>query len=897
MGNRLKWYICILLIACNLVGAFARKTVPDTKEKPVTDTIAVSDSLSTDTIADTIKKNTMLDAPISYKASDSIVLFANGTGILFGNGTVDYKDIELNADHIEMDMDSSLIFANGTPDSTGIAQGTPKFKEGSEEYEASSIKYNIKTKKGYITDSYTQQGEGFVKGDEIKKETDDIIYLKNGFYTTCSEHEHPHFGIQLTKAKMKPHEYIVSGPAYLVFEDVPLPLAIPFGYFPFTKSYSSGILIPSFGDERTRGFYLKEGGYYWAISDYIDLALTGDIYTKGSWALHSQSSYIKRYKFTGNFSANYQVNILGDRAEKDLPNGDYSKNKDFSFNWTHTQNEKANQYRHFSAKVNFATSAYERNNVDSYYNPSSLSQNTKSSSVSLSQKIPNSPFSLDGSFNINQRTKDSTISLTLPDINISMSRIYPFKRKNAVGKERWYEKISLSYTGRLQNSITCKENQLFHTPLNKWSNGMKHSIPLQASYTLFKYITITPAVNYNSRWNFSQVERRWEDGHEVADTSTTFKRVYNYDFSISAQTKVYTFFKPVIGKNVEMIRWVLTPSVSYAMHPDFGKDRYGYWKYYNREVQTESGVQYEKVYYTPYNRIFDVPSQGKAGNINFSLASNVEMKVRSEKDTITGNKKISLIDNFSISGGYNLIADSMNWSNFNANIRLKFTKDFGLTLSGAFDPYEYRLNSYGNPVHVNELRWNNGRMPQLISTSTSFGYSFSNSTFKKKDKGSNDTTENENLEDENAVNPYEYASKESLKDLDKAKKTTDDNGYAKFSLPWNFRFDYSLAYGRKDFNKEKMQYNLRFTHNVSFSGNISLTAKWQVSASMSYDITNKEITYTNFNITRDLHCWNLTASFVPIGLYRSYNVTISVNSSMLRDLKYQQRGNSYDSVW
>ncbi len=894
MGNRLKRHIFFILFACNLFvyGAFARKNIPSAE---VAADNADTTNVANDTIqTDSIRSSSALDAPISYRSNDSIVLFANGTGILYGNGDINYKDIELSADLIEMDMDSSLVFAQGVQDSLGNLQGTPRFKDGGEEYEAKSIKYNIKTKKGFITDTYTQQGEGVVKGEKIKKREDDIIFLKDGFYTTCSDHEHPHFGIHLTKATMKQHKYIVSGPAYVVFEDVPLPLAIPFGYFPFTKSYSSGILIPSFGDERTRGFYLKEGGYYWAISDYIDLALTGDIYTKGSWALHSSSNYVKRYKFTGSFSANYQVNILGDRAEKNIPGGEYSKNKDFSINWTHTQSDKANQYRRFSAKVNFATSSYERNNVDSYYNPSRLSQNTKSSSISLSQKIPNSPFSIDGSFSINQRTKDSTISLSLPDLNLSMSRVYPLKRKSAVGKERWYEKISVAYTGRLQNSITTKEDLIFKTPLSKWSNGMKHTIPIQASYTLFKYINITPTFNYTSRWNFSKVEKHWENGHEVADTTSTFKRVYDYNFSISAQTKIYAFFKPVVGKNVEMIRWVLTPMVGYSMHPDFGKERFGYWKHYNREVQTADGLQYEKVYYTPYNRMFDVPSQGRAGNINFSLANNVEMKVRSAKDTITGNKKISIIDNFSISGAYNLIADSMNWSNFNANLRLKFTKNFGLTLSGSFDPYEYRLNSFGNPVRVNKLRWNHGRAPQLISTSTSFGYSFSNSTFKKKEKQNDDMNESE---EENAIDPYEYSSKESLEKLDKAKKKTDENGYAKFSLPWNLRFDYSLAYGRKDFNKEKMQYNLRLTHNISFSGNISLTSKWQLSASLSYDITNKEITYTNFNITRDLHCWTMTASFVPIGLYRSYNVTIAVNSSMLRDLKYQQRGNSYDSVW
>ncbi len=886
-----KKYICLLvLVTLCFTQAFGQETVASANSIQTPSNISLSSpadsiKLKPDSISKPRKKSA-IDAVIDYQASDSIVFFSNGKGFLYGKATVDYKEIQLKAEYIEMDMDSSLVYASGVKDSVGDIIGSPVFKEGSETYESRTIKYNFETKKGYIQHVVTQQGEGYVVSERTKKTADDMLYMQDGRYTTCSNHEHPHFYLNLTKAKVKPKSYIATGPAYLVMEDVPLPLAIPFGYFPFTDSYSSGIIMPSYGDELTRGFFLRDGGYYFALSDYIDFALTGDIYTKGSWAVRGASSYVKRYKYHGSFNASYMVTIDG---EKDIEG--YQKYKDFSFGWTHDQDPKANLYRTLKASVNFTTSSYARNNVSTRNNPEKLSENTKMSSIVLTQRIPNVPLSFNMTTGINQRTQDSTITLMLPDLNISLSRIYPFKRKNAIGKERFYEKISLSYTGYLKNDITTKEDKFSDATWNKdWDKGMSHKVPISASFPLFKYITISPSINFNDYFYFSAVDQSWDIDSQTAvlDTTYGFKNLYDFSASISALTKLYVFFKPlpaIFGEKINMVRWVLTPTINFSTHPDLS---YQNWSSY---VKTFPNGEQMVI---PYNRYYNPklglasPEYGKSGSISFTLANNLEMKVKSKNDS-TGIKKISLIDNFDVFGAYNLMADSINWSDFMANLRLKFTDKFGISLSGAFDPYEYQLDPNGNPYKVNDLRWNNGKFPQLIGTNTSFSYTFNNDTFKKKKK--------EEEADQSAETEKTEETEASLLNPKKEKKELTTDGYAKFEMPWSLGFNYSLRYGRSDFNKDEMQYNLAFSHNIGFTGSLSLTQKWHFSFSADYDITNDMINYTSCSISRDLHCWSMTASIVPIGLYTSYTFTVRIKSSLLQDLKYEQRSNSSPSVW
>ena len=841
------------------------------------------------------QKSNQIDAEINYSAKDSIVFLGNGTGFLHGNSDIKYKNIKLNSDFIRVKTDSSLIYAHGTLDSLGAKVGEPVFNEGETEYKSRELTYNLKSKKGYIRQAVTQQGEGYIISDRTKKTNTDILCIAGGKYTTCDNHDHPDFYLSLSKGKVKTGSYVVSGPAHLVICDVPLPIAVPFGFFPFTDKYSSGILMPTFADELTRGFGLTNGGYYFAINDYMDVELRGDIYTKGTWALAANTTYLKRYKYRGSLSVSYREDVTG---EKDM--ADYSKAKNLSIRWSHSQDQKANPFFNFSSSVNFSTSGYNRSNINSYYRPDLNSENTKGSSISFSQRFPESPFSISGSMLINQRTKDSTISLTLPNISISMSRIYPLKRKNAVGKERWYEKISMSYSGTLANSIDTKEDKLLTSSLSRdWRNGMRHSIPVSATFNILKYINVSPSINYTERWYLQSINQSWDNANQrvITDTVNGFKRVYDFNMGVSASTKLYGFFIPIrsiFGDKIDRIRHVLTPSVGFSYMPDFGDPMWGYYSTYERTT-TSNPTNPTLVQYSHYaGSMYGSPGTGKSGNINFSLGNNVEMKVRNDKDT-TGTIpfiKVSLIDNFSVSGGYNLAVDSMQWSTFSTNLRLKLGKSYSLSLSGAFDPYMYGLNSSGYPVRINKLRWENGQFPRFLGTSTSYSYTISNETFKKKPK-KNKKAQTEELNPETNLKDEETSAKiKESEDNGEDKKSTDKtaDGYEKLTIPWSISASYSVRYGNTSvFDKTKMEYEMDFTHNLSFSGNLSLTNNWKLTASTSYDFKAKEFTYTNLNITRSLHCWNMSASIVPFGVYKSYNFHIGVNASMLQDLKYDKK--------
>lgn len=854
---------------------------------------------STDSVKTTtkIQKPNQIDAEITYSAQDSIVLLGNGTGFLHGKSDIKYKNIELKADYVRVKMDSSLVFARGKLDSIGKRVDDPVFTENQTEYTSKELTYNLKTKKGYIRQAVTKQGEGYVISDKTKKTNDDVLCMADGKYTTCDDHEHPDFYLNLTRGKVKTGKYIVTGPAYLVVADVPLPIAIPFGYFPFTDKYSSGIIMPTFRDESTRGFGLANGGYYFAISDYIDLDLSGDIYTKGTWALNATSKYTKRYKYNGNFNMSYRVDVTG---EKDLPN--YSSTKNMSITWTHSQDAKANPYFTFSSSVNYSTSGYNRSNINSYYNPTLNSESTKSSSVSFTKRFPDSsPFSVTGSMNIAQQTRDSTLDLSLPNISVSMSRIYPFKRKNAIGKERWYEKISMSYSGTFQNSIRTKENQLFNSSLSRdWKNGMKHSIPVSATFNLLKYINISPSVNYTERWYLQSVNKSWDTKRQTVRTDTVsgFNRVYDFNMGVSASTKLYGFYEPIrsiFGNKIDRIRHVFTPSIGFSYAPDFGTGNWGYYGTYT--IPSNAAVQHDQiVQYSHYeNSLYGAPGVGKSGNINYSFANNIEMKVRNDKDTTGTNafKKISLIDNFSVSGSYNMAADSMQWSIISASLRFKIGSQT-ISLNGSFDPYMYDYNSTNKTlVRVNKLRWEHGQFPRFLGTSAQYGYTLSNDTFKKKTKDK-DKNKNANSTTPDPKLPTKTDDPNSLKngaDTDKNKSVEKDaDGYQKVTIPWSLSINYGVNYANTaKIDTIRKEYKMGLTHTLSFSGNISLTSNWKLSASSGYDFIAKQFVTTSINIVRSLHCWTMTAGVVPFGPYKTYNFRIGVNASMLQDLKYTKQ--------
>ncbi len=881
-------------------GSAARDSiqpVPVAADSVIVGSVAVKDSLATDSVK---PKKGALDAPVTYESSDSTI-FEGKNAYLYGSGKVNYQKVELTAEVIKMNLDSSTVHANGIKDSVGAIKGKPVFKEGETPYESELMSYNFKSKKGFINNITTEQGEGFITSQNAKKGTNDEYYMEHGRYTTCEDHDHPHFYLALSRAKVRPKKNVVFGPAWLVVADVPLPLAIPFGFFPFSSKYSSGFIMPSYGDENTRGFYLRDGGYYFAISDYMDLKLTGEIYTKGSWGLAAASNYNRRYKYSGSFNVSYLDTKTGD---KNMP--DFSETTSFKIMWSHRQDSKASPNSNFSASVNYATTNYEKSNLSSLYNPQVYSQSTRTSSVSYSRSFPDIGLTLSSTFNISQNTRDSTISLTLPDLNITLARLYPFKRKKMVGKERWYEKISIQYTGQISNSINTKEDLVMKSSLVKdWRNGVKHHIPVSATFTLFKYINVTPTFDYTERWYTNKVKRSWDETQqkERQDTIYGFNRVYNYSFSVSANTTLYGFYKPskkIFGDKIEMIRHVFKPSVSYSLTPDFSARKYGFWDTY---IYTDANGEVRQVEYTPYaNGIFSYPGKGKSGSISFDVSNNLEMKVKSDRDS-TGVKKISLIDELYAGMSYNTAAKEKPWSDLNMRIRLKLTKRYTFNLSARFATYAYQFNDQGQVVEGNRTEWSYGRFGRFQGMSQSFSYTFNNDTWKKW-FGSKDEKDNLKKKSDEAdqAEEDEYEDGETNKPEVKKKEVkaeVDEYGYLRFKMPWSFTVSYGISMSEDrsaKINVKTMRYPYKFTQTMNFSGNVKLSDKWNVSYSSGYDFTAHKISMSSVNISRDLHCFSMTAGMV-FGPFTSYNFTISANSSMLKDaLKYDKRSSYSTNV-
>ncbi|MBR4520095.1 MAG: LPS-assembly protein LptD [Paludibacteraceae bacterium] len=855
-----------------------------------------------------------LDAPVSYSSSDSMVMLGDGTAFLHGKGVINYKTMELDAEFIRMKSDSSTIYAVGVYDTLREEWvGKPVFKDGKDSYESGEITYNIKTQKGFIRNVVTEQGEGYIIAEKTKKVEGDEMMMAGGKYTTCDDHEHPHFYLRMTKAKVKPGDYIATGPAYLVVGDVPLPLAVPFGFFPFSKTYSSGLIMPTFGDEYERGLFLKGLGYYWAINDYMDLEVTGDIYTKGTWAVYAKSRYIKRYKFSGNINIEYRSDV---RGEKELPT--YSKSNSFRIAWTHTQDSKANPYSTFSANVNFSTSGYNQNSINNYYRPEINSANTTQSSVNYTQRFPDSPWTIGLNASITQRTSDSTLSVTAPSLTVNMSSIYPFKRKNPVGKERWYERIKMSYSGAFSNSITCKESYFFHSNFVKdWQNKITHSIPIDANFVLFKYLTVSPRISLRDKMYFQRVDQSWDmmNNELVRDTTQGFFNVFDFDVSMSMSTKLYGFYTPYrkwFGDKIDRFRHVMTPSISFSYHPDFSTPWWQYYDSYQQPVGTTVTDSLGNKMFVPVYDAAGMPMmetkkysrftqgnapQGASGTLSFSLDNNLEVKVRDDKDT-TGQKPykvISLIDNFGISGGYNFIADSMNWSKFTVSLRIKIPKvNYTINLQTQLDPYMYELDAAGRPVHTNKQYWHNGRFPHWNGVGTSINYTFNNQTFKKlaerinkdKEKKSGTPEAGSSSADGEADHDHDHGDAAS----DRSPRTRPKAPtFSPTDIQWSLNLSYTIRYGEVgSFDYEKMYPKMGLIQNLSMSGTLNFGKGWKVSATTSFDFKAKKFSYTNFNVTRDLHCWTMSASFVPFGPYKTYSFHIGVNASMLADLKYDK---------
>ena len=867
---------------------------------------AIDDSLHADSLNRERKKG--IDAPVEYQADDSMTYEA-GSGIarLFGNSQVKYQDMDLQSDQIYMQLDSSLVHATGSRDSTGTKFGTPVFKMGSDSYESDTMAFNYKTKKGLIQNVYTQQDDGFMVSELSKRNEKGELFLQHGRYTTCDE-PHPDFYIALSRAKVRPGKDLVFGPAYLVVADVPLPFAIPYGFFPFTKSYSSGFIMPTYGDETSRGFYLRDGGYYFAMSDKWDLKLLGEIYTKGSWGLSAASNYHKRYRYSGSFYASYQNSVTGD---KNMP--DYVKSTSFKIQWSHRQDSKANPYSSLSASVNFATTNYEPNNLNSMYNPQAMTQSTRTSSVSWSTSFSSIGMTLSSTVNLNQNMRDSTIGMTLPDLNISIARFYPFKRRHAAGKERWYEKISMSYTGQLSNSINTKEDKILHSSLTKdWRNGMKHSIPISGSFTLFGYLNLNPSITINDRMYTQKYKRSWDEDRqrEVVDTLQGFYNVYDWSLALTASTTLYGFYIPnrkIFGDKIQAVRHVFTPTIGFSYAPDFSSSRYGYYDTYTK---TDADGNVSLVEYSPYTgTLYGVPGKGKTGRISMDIKNNIEMKVRSDDDS-TGFKKISIIDELGASMSYNFATDYHPWSDLSTRLRLKLSKSYTLNLNAVFATYAYEIDSVtGRPYIGNRTEYSKGRFGRFQGMSQNLSYTLDNKKianfFKwlrgekvKKDKDKRDEEKYDTGVETNVDDKME-AGKHGARRDESSKAETDEDGYMLFNVPWSLSIGYGITMRENTggrFNYDTMRYPYKFTQNLNLSGNVRISDGWNISFSSGYDFENHKISMTTASLSRDLHCFNMSCSVV-LAPYTSYNFSFRCNAATLTDaLKYDKRSSYSNTI-
>ena len=879
----------------------AADTIPQRAYTILPDT-SLRDSLYKDTVR---KSKSALEEPVSYSAKDSITFdYTNSRAHLFGGSQVNYQNLQLTADDISLSLDSSLVHASGRPDSTGAIQGKPLFKQGEDEYEPDRISYNFKTRKAFISNVYTQEGEGFMQSREGKRDSSGVMYVQNGKYTTCDA-EHPHFYVSLTRAKMHPGKNVIFGPAYLVVEDVPLPLAIPYGFFPFSSSYKSGFIMPTYGDETTRGFYLRDGGYYFAINDKVDLKVLGEFYTKGSWGLSAQTNYKKRYRFGGNFYFSYQNTKEG---EKNMP--DYSVSKSFKLTWSHRQDAKANPTQSFSASVNFATSSYERNNLTSMYNPESYTQSTRTSSVSYSKTFSKVGLTLSGTFNLSQNMRDSSISVTLPTLSISQSRFNPFKRKKAAGKERWYEKIAMSYTGTLANSINTKEDKLFHSSLVKdWRNGMRHQVPISASFSVLNYINVTPSFTFTDRMYTHKVMQGWDTDRQAVqrDTVYGFYNVYNYNMSISANTKLYGMYRPMPwfgGKKIAAIRHVFTPTVSFSYAPDFSQSRFGFYDSY---VKTDANGNVSTVRYSPFSgMMYGTVGQGMTGSVTMDVANNIEMKVRTDKDS-TGYRKISLIDELGGSLSYNMAAKRRPWSDLNLRARIKLTKKYTYSMNAVFATYAYEKDENGRVYVGDHTEWSRGRFGRFQGTAQNISYSISNETFRKLFGKKHRTTTSDDELDEELDEEEETDPTMQNVDPDRKKGKTganqesngdvDEDGYLKFSLPWSINIGYGVTIRENTqgrFNDKRMRYPYKLSHTLNFSGNIRISEGWNINFSSGYDFNMHKLSMTTASLSRDLHCFQMSCSMV-ISPYTSYNFTFACKAGTLADALKWKKQSSYSS--
>ena len=768
--------------------------------------------------------NFNFNSEINKYASDSINIDLKNNNIyLYGNASITYENAKIQADQIIINWETNIIEARCGKDSLENLIGCPIFTENNETFNAKLIKYNLKTKKSFIKNISTKEGEG------VKKTNKDVFFLRKGDYTTCNL-DKPHYSIRSNKIKVIPGEKIITGPAYLTFFNIPTPLILPFGYFPSSNKQSSGVLIPSYGESENLGFFLKNGGYYFTISEKLDLQLRGDVYSKGSWSLKSLFRYKNRYKYSGNVNLNYSKMV---NSINGFP--DYSKKNDFFIRWSHKQDPKLNPLVNFSANVNAGSSTFHRNNS---INSDDYLSNTFQSSISITKRWNNLPFNLSTNLNHSQNTQTNIVNLSLPDISFSVNRIFPFKNAN----KNWIKNIGLSYNMQTKNSTSILDTLLFKKQsLSKFRNGMKLNIPISTSIKLFNYFTLNPRINFTERWYLNQIEKKWNGTDIVTDTIKKLTRGYEYSFSTNLNTKIYGLIQFPKSK-ITAIRHVMSPNISFNYKPDFSSSKYDYYK------NVQNNINGDVISYSIMeNGIYGSPSKGRNGNIGFNLNNILEVKIKSSKDTLNNMKKIKILESFNISSSYNIFKDSLKFSNINLNARTRIFDIFDINFSSIYDPYVTNKSKTNN---LNQFEIINNRLARLKSLNTSIGLSINDKSFTN-DKREDNEGENRDF----------------------------------YDIPWQFSSNYSLTYN-KGLKSSEFSDTIQ---TLNFSGNLKITPKWKIGFRSGFDFKKKELSYTTVDIYRDLHCWEMLFNWIPLGFHRSYTITIRVKASILKDLKYEKR--------
>lgn len=874
----------------------AAGTLPQAKDSlpPAEDSIArrrdslrVADSTSRADSLFLLDKSS-LTRPAFSGAKDSIRQdFSNGQRKMYywGDVEVSYENIKLKADYMEYDMSTGTVYARGTYDS--LAQewkGQPEMTQGSQTFNMEEVRYNFNTRKARITNMITKEDDGILHGKNIKMMPDKSINITKGKYTVC-DLEHPHYYLKLSSAKVvtKPSQKTVFGPAHLVVEDVDLPIGIPFGFIPKRPDRATGLLMPSFGEENARGFYLRDAGMYFVLGDYFDMSLTGDYYTLGSWAANLNSRYMVKYKFTGNLAVNYSVDQTGEKGSTD-----FFQSKNFGVRWSHSQDSKAHPGTSFSASVNFSSPSNSRYNSHSV---SEALQNQISSSISYSKNW-NGKFNLSVNALHSQNSRDSSYTFTLPNITFSVSTFYPFKIKNRVGKERFYEKFALGYNTSIQNKINFRASE-FGEPgfIDKFQNGVAHNFSIKLpDFTLFKYLNVAPNVSYGMNWFFRKSEAYFDPETNSVKTEMgkqfgTFGATHNYSGSLSMSTRIYGMYNFGKYHKIQALRHVVSPSVSMSFSPEKGKAFNG-WRTFNY-VDT-LGVQKSYDYNIYQGQINSAPGKGKSATMSISLGNNLEAKVRDMKDTTgTGSKKVKILDQFNFSTGYNFLADSLKMNNVGLSMSTSIFGKLGINGNMNFDPYA--INERGQRVNKYNLL-ETGVPLRLTNVSTSLSYSLSG---KGTVKG-NDGSKSSGGDGGGSGNPADYYRRIYYHPLTGEYIPGGWLYYTNPNVPWSLNFNYSFSMSRSyNYANNQLSKKDNYTQTLGVQGNIQLTPKMSVQAQSGWDFTAMKMTTTQFSFRYDLHCFNISVSWVPSGMYQSYSFLISANAAALADLLRFKKSTSY----